>query len=71
MNLKDETEMDVKAECFEFIIATAFDDDLSDWVDFVSDGVKGPDTLEEAYEAFANLVKRAKADGVYPVKTKA
>lgn len=57
-------------ELFTFLMIAGTSDALGEWVSFTTDAMTGPDpeTPEEARALFAELLRRAKSDGVYPLK---
>lgn len=59
-----------KAELFDFLMVAGTSDTLGEWVSFTTDAMTGPEpkTPEEAQALFAELLGRAKSDGVYPLK---
>jgi hypothetical protein len=60
---------DDRAELFDFLMTAATDPDLGAWVDFMASQMTSePKNLEEATATSRDLLTRAKAAGVYPIK---
>lgn len=55
-------------ELFTFLMTAATDDALGTWVDAESHQMPEPANADEARAAFADLLTRAKAAGIYPLK---
>lgn len=59
---------DNRADLFDFLMTAATDDALGTWVDAESHQMPEPANADEARAAFADLLTRAKAAGIYPLK---
>lgn len=59
-----------KADLYDFVCALVSSESLQMWYEFCELGGESPETPERADANMRKTFERAKADGVYPIKTK-